>query len=81
MTEKVKYAKRYTVYMKDVPKFKKLRDEFKLLYYRRYGNSLHLSDIIEKAISMSLNVLKNEGYSIEGKKNLHKVEDVYGRIG
>lgn len=72
--------KKYTLYIKDVQKFKSLRDEVRMLYYHRYGNSLSMGDTLLVMLSLAKSVLEHEGYEVKGNDNFNKLEDRYGRI-
>jgi hypothetical protein len=70
----------YNVYISDVDEFKRLREKIIVLYYKRYGKTLTKGELMEVALNITINVLKNENYTTQGTILDSIVHNVYGRI-
>ena len=72
--------KRYSLYVKDKEAFKKLKDELRTLYYKKYGNSLSVGDILTFALTTTKNALKCDSFTVEGQEKHDNIVDQYSRI-
>lgn len=65
------------IYISDLPTFKKIRDEVKSLWYKRYGESLQMSRLLIHAMILLKNVLLSEANL--DSSSVKKIP--YGRTG
>jgi hypothetical protein len=81
VTEQNRIGHGMHIYIKDVPKFKKLRESIKSLCYQKYGSALTMGDILLISMSLAKTVLSNEEYLAEGRKTDYSIDTRYGRVG